>query len=169
MAFASFLWDKSFYVKALEDKTLRKFSPLFSPSSDKVPSGKDFNINIIEKRYEAENLLMREISQGHTQAVEDLLSDINKSMIEELGDNPVRYAQNYLIVLNTVMRKAAENAAVHPIHIDRASSVFSKKIEQIKTWDAIVDLCREMAFCYCQLVNEHSLKGFSPTVQKVIA
>lgn len=167
--FASHLWEGDFALRFFESKALKKFSPLFSVEPTNSREEKAFDINIIEKRYEAENLLMQEISKGRTHKVESMLSNFTKTTVEERTSEPTRNAKNYLIILNTVMRKSAEQASVHPIHIDRASSVFAKKIEKIRSWDDVSALCREMAISYCQLVKDHSLKGYSSTVQKVIS
>lgn len=167
--FASYLWDGDFTLNFFESKALKKFSPLFASEPTNSREEKAFDINIIEKRYEAENLLMQEISKGRTHKVESMLSNFTKSTVEERTAEPTRNAKNYLIILNTVMRKSAEQASVHPIHIDRASSVFAKKIENLRSWEDVSALCREMAISYCQLVKEHSLKGYTATVQKVIS
>lgn len=70
--------------------------------------------------------------------------------------------------MNTLFRKAAEQGAVHPIHIDSLSSTFAKKIELIHSLPAGKQLMKEMVHKYCLLVKNHSMKGYSLPVQKVI-
>ena len=70
--------------------------------------------------------------------------------------------------MNTLLRKAAEQGGVHPIHIDRISSKYAKKIELMTDTKLISTLMREMFSAYCRLVYKHSIKQYSPIVQKTI-
>ena len=70
--------------------------------------------------------------------------------------------------MNTLLRKGAEQGSVHPIHIDNLSSRFARKIEQITTPEGGTALQKEMIHKYCLLVKNHSMKGFSLLVQKVV-
>ena len=64
--------------------------------------------------------------------------------------------------------KAVESAAVHPIHIDSISSQYAKKIEAVTSEASCISLYKEMVRKYCLLVKNHSLKGYSLLVRKVI-
>lgn len=76
--------------------------------------------------------------------------------------------KNYTIILNTLLRKAAEAGAVHPLHIDSLSARFARKIELAASTKAIDALQKEMVHKYCLLVKNHSLKGYSLLIRKVI-
>ncbi len=152
----------------LQKGTLTDYNTLFSPFTQASDNTYDFNIQIVEKRYEAENRLMEAVRQGKTHSVEKLLSGFTPASVEHRAAEPTRNAKNYLIILNTLMRKATELGGVHPLHIDRLSSEFAKKIENVTSWSQIQPLCRKMAEKYCELAVNHSLKGYSPTVQKVL-
>ena len=65
-------------------------------------------------------------------------------------------------------RKAAEQGGVHPMYLDKVSSAFAVKIEQMSSPSEIRDLIGEMFTSYCRLVKKHSIKKYSPIVQKVI-
>lgn len=152
----------------LQKGALTDHNALFSPFTRSSDNTYDFNIQIIEKRYEAENRLMEAVRQGKIHSVEKMLSGFTPASVEHRAAEPTRNAKNYLIILNTLMRKATELGGVHPLHIDRLSSEFAKKIENITSWSQIQSLCRKMAEKYCELAVNHSLKGYSPTVQKVL-
>jgi YesN/AraC family two-component response regulator len=70
--------------------------------------------------------------------------------------------------MNTLLRKAAERGGVHPLYLDRISSRFAFQIEQISMLSENTDLMCEMFRAYCRLVQKHSIKNFSPPVQKAI-
>ena len=48
--------------------------------------------------------------------------------LEMRGSSPLRSAKNYSIIMNTLLRKAAENGGVHPVYLDRVSSEFAIKM-----------------------------------------
>jgi YesN/AraC family two-component response regulator len=70
--------------------------------------------------------------------------------------------------MNTLLRKAAESGGVHPLYIDRLSSEFAVKIENLASVADAAPLMREMFSTYCRLVYKHSMKRYSPIVQKTI-
>ena len=70
--------------------------------------------------------------------------------------------------MNTLLRKAAEAGGVHPVYLDRISSDFAQKIEQLESIKSGTELMRKMFSDYCRLVRKHSMKDYSPIVQKTI-
>ena len=70
--------------------------------------------------------------------------------------------------MNTLLRKAAEQGGVHPVYLDRISSDFAQKIEQTTNIDEGSTLMVDMFRAYCRLVRKHSMKSYSPLVQKTI-
>ena len=97
-----------------------------------------------------------------------LASKLNENMFERRTTDSLRNAKNYCIIMNTLLRKAAENGGVHPIYIDSTSSKFAMKIELMSDVKACSSLMREMFSSYCRLVYKHSTKSFSPIVKKTI-
>ena len=90
-----------------------------------------------------------------------------RSAEQRLAD-PVRNAKNYAIILNTLLRKATEEGGVHPIHIDKISSTFAKKIELQTSEKGISQLFKEMVRKYALTVKNHPLKGYSKMVRRVM-
>lgn len=122
----------------------------------------------LELRYASENKLLQAVSQGLAHKAEMLLGNPSASFLEQRVADPLRNAKNYAIILNTLLRKAAENGFVHPLHIDRISSDFARKIELLDSPDRSLQLQKEMIRKYCLMVKNHSMKGYSLLVQKVI-
>ncbi|MBQ1965507.1 MAG: helix-turn-helix transcriptional regulator, partial [Clostridia bacterium] len=79
-----------------------------------------------------------------------------------------RNLKNYCIIMNTLLRKAAEQGGVHPIYLNRVSTDFALRIEQMLSLSENGLLMREMFRSYCRLVRNHSLRSYSLLVQKTI-
>ena len=126
------------------------------------------NMQIMEARYSFESDLMQAVSQGQEHKAELVLSGISKLSIEKRLSDSVREAKNYCVIMNTLLRKAAQNGGVHPVYLDDTSSNYAKKIETLTSIYAMRGLIEEMFRTYCKLVNKHSLKDYSIPVQKAI-
>jgi len=118
-------------------------------------------IKKIEAQYEAESQFMQVISQGRSHRASVMLSNFSRGALENRTE-PIRNIKNYSIILNTLMRKAAEQGGVHPVHIDRLSSEFARKIETTALFDDFMILWQDMAKKYCLLVKKHSTKKLLP-------
>ncbi len=126
-------------------------------------------MQMLERRYEGENKLIQAVSQGMTHQAEQILSKSSAVMLEMRVSDPVRNIKNYSIIVNTLLRKSAEQGGVHPLYIDGISTDFAKRIELIKSVEEGISMHHEMIDRYCNLVKTHSMKKLSPLVQKVIA
>lgn len=118
-------------------------------------------IRLLEEHYEMEQNFMRAVSQGQLLKAELYMPKFSTA-------NSLRDLKNYTIILNTLLRKAAEMGAVHPFHIDTLSSYFAKKTEIVTSEKEITSLQQEMVQKYCLLVKNHSMRGYSPLIQKVV-
>lgn len=163
------LWKDGFQTKLVDRETFSNSDVLFSSPLVEAEEYLEADMKLIEYRYEAEQRFMEAISKGRVHKAIGMLSAFTPTSVDVRSPEPTRNVRNYLIILNTIMRKAAQQGAVHPLHIHRASTVFAKKIETIRGWDDVSSLCTEMAQTYCDLVNNHSVKGYSSLVQKVVS
>lgn len=130
--------------------------------------GNEF-IKEIEMRYSLENDMIKAVSQGSYKKLSKIISadDFSRG-IEKRVEDPVRNMKNYMIILNTLMRKGAEVGNVHPFYIHGLSSEFAMQIEKSKTVKDIEKLWNDMTYSYCKLVKTHAAKGYSPLVQNVV-
>lgn len=169
-SFAEIIWkdSKNYSVEEITNTANESFSAetvnLFKSKSDDAMLA----IRSLEERYAAENRMMQAVSQGKSHMVEQLFSNASNLVFEKRTDDPLRNMKNYLIISNTLMRKAAEHGSVHPIYIDGVSSDFAKKIELAGSVSDAGELMREMVKSYCSLVKTHSMKNYSPFVQKTV-
>lgn len=127
------------------------------------------DVRTVEARYEAENRLMQAVAQGRTHRALTMLASFSQSALESRTQELSRNTQNYSIILNTVLRKAAEQGGVHPLYIDRLSSEFAHRIEETSNASDFETLWQEMAHKYCLLVKKHSSQNHSQLVQQVIS
>ncbi len=126
------------------------------------------NMQLMEERYAFENELMQAVANGQAQKVSLFSSTFSATMFEKRLTDPLRNLKNYCIIMNTLLRKAAESGGVHPVHLNDVSSDFAAKIEKMTTVSAGQELMPEMFRCYCRLVRKHSVKNYSAAVQKAV-
>ncbi len=145
--------------------------PEETPPNSSVTPPEDtlHNMEILEQRYQYENAMMQAVTQGAGHRAEQLLAALTPAAMEKRTVDPVRNIKNYGIIMNTLLRKAAENGGVHPIYLDRQSNEFARRIEQLGTVTAAQLLMRDMFRDYCRLVRTSATAHHSPAVQKAIA
>lgn len=123
---------------------------------------------LIEARYEAESRLMYAIAHGQMHQAAMVLSSFNIAHFEQRTADPLRNMKNYLIVFNTLMRKAAQQGSVHPLYIDQLSSTMARQIEQVLSMEDGLQMLGRMVHKYCLLVKNHNMTQYSQPVQSVI-
>ena len=126
------------------------------------------NMKTMEMRYAFENELMQAVTLGQIHKEAQIMSLFSDQPFEKRVADPLRNIKNYCIITNTLLRKAAERGGVHPVYIDKVSSSFATKIEQLPSVSNTVELMSEMFRSYCRLVRRHALKNYSLIVQKTI-
>ncbi len=128
----------------------------------------DLNRRNLEQRYQFENELLSAVSKGQIQRINRLSANFTWQDFEMRTTDPLRNAKNYCIIMNTLLRKAAEKGGVHPVHLDRTSSSFARTIEKVSSTEHFPKLMEEMFSAYCRLVRHHSTAGFSRPVQEAV-
>lgn len=128
-----------------------------------------WNSDMMQMRYDYENELMRAVEQGQSHKATLFLEGFSNIAMEQRSADPLRNFQNYCIIMNTLLRKAAERGGVHPIYLDKTSSEFAHRIERLFSVSVGPQLMQEMLRSYCRLVRKHSMKNYSAPIQKVIA
>ncbi len=120
----------------------------------------------IERRYAFENQLIRAVSLGQLHI--GFANAFSSDVFEKRNSDPLQNAKNYCIIMNTLLRKGAEQGGVHPVYLDEASSDYAKKIENLSSSQLVPELMKEMFRSYCRLVRKHNLRKYTPVVQKTI-
>ncbi len=165
-AFAEHLWGHDNYSSEDISFHIPDSFAQTKASSDEKDALQD--MRIMELRYDYENQLMDAVSKGQTHKADALLGGITSFPLEQRVADPVKNTKNYCIIMNTLLRKAAERGGVHPLYLDNASSAFALQIEQLLTVDAATTLMTQMYRTYCKLVRQHTMRHYSPTIQKAL-
>lgn len=168
--FGERIWEgiDNFTLQDVQDFISADIAPVADRPEDKKTEEAFLAMRALEDRYARENLLMQAVSTGQVHKAETINSSFPTRWMENRNADALRNAKNYTIIFNTLLRKAAEAGAVHPLHIDSLSSRFAKMIELASSEKAIDDLQTEMIRKYCLLVKNHSMKKYSFLVQKVL-
>ena len=168
--FAERIWGGSekYHVESIENETTGAVSPLFWEKMIKGVDDAAFDMQLMEKRYAFENELMQAVAGGQMNKMERFLGGLTKVRMEQRLTDPVREMKNYCIIMNTLLRKAAETGGVHPVHLNSVSSDFARKIELLVSDLSGRELMKDMFRTYCRLVRKHSISKYSPLIQKVV-
>ncbi len=126
------------------------------------------NMKTIDKRYAFENEMLHAVAHGQLHKEEQFFAAFREEAFEKRLSDALRNAKNYSVIMNTLLRKAAERGGVHPIYLDQVSSVFAAKIESMRDVSESSALMREMFRSYCRLVRKHAMMHYSLAVQKTI-
>lgn len=168
--FCERLWGQDGYTMVdVNQELYQTEAPVLTAIPRETPEETLRKMEEMERRYAYENELMRAVSMGQSHKAEMLLASFSNFAFERRLADPVRNLKNYAIIMNTLLRKAAEQGGVHPLYLDNMSSEYAGKIEQIASAAAGYGLMTEMYRGYCRLVRRHATKNYSPPVRKAIA
>lgn len=160
--------ENNFTVEHVTYEIPDKRKPAYCVAVFEESENANISLDAVEQNYNNEKQLMEAVSKGQLNKVDIIVSSVLNQGTEERLSDSLRNRKNYLIILNTILRKSAEYGEVHPIHINRLSSHFAKKIEELYSIEKSIELQKEMIRKYCILVKEHSLKKYSQLVGRVI-
>ncbi|MBQ8797309.1 MAG: AraC family transcriptional regulator [Oscillospiraceae bacterium] len=168
-SFCEHLWGVSgFSVEYLDRDPYASLPLLSENSAASTEEDALFHMKNMEQRYSYENELMRAVSKGQLHKAHSLLGGFSTFLFEQRLADPLRNAKNYCIIMNTLLRKAAEQGGVHPMYLDKVSSAYAVQIEQLHSLDNVLPLMTEMFRAYCRLVRKHATQDYSPPVQQAL-
>ncbi len=167
---AQTLWESSenYAIEYIEYMIPDQIDPICVSPIYETFQNSPYTLTALENNYANEKKLMDAISKGQIHKVNAIASSVYNNGTQQRLSDSLRNRKNYLIILNTLLRKAAEQGGVHPLHIDRLSSAFAQKIEAVHSIDSSLCLQSTMIRKYCILVNEHSLSNYSYLIGKTI-
>ncbi len=167
--FCERLWGREGYsVVDVNQELYSPVQPIPAMSPRRTPEEVMERMKEMELRYAYENELMRAVSLGLTHKAELSLASFSNFAFERRLADPVRNLKNYAIIMNTLLRKAAEQGGVHPFYLDRMSSDYAVRIEQIGSAERGYELMADMYRGYCRLVRRHAMKNYSTPVRRAI-
>lgn len=122
----------------------------------------------VENRYAIENSIIAAVFAGNESQAIEQFAKLAVLPIPQRLTNTLRGRKDLCITVNTLLRKTAENAGVHPIHIDSYSNHNIRLIEQMTSTEQCTSFAYKIIHGYCRLIKEHSLKDYSPPIRKAI-
>ena len=158
----------SFSIIDTADKGGAPASPISEPMHSDNLDDVLVSMKTMETRYNFENELIEAVTLGQIHKESMLQAAMTDAMFEKRVQDPLRNAKNYCIIMNTLLRKAAEAGGVHPVYLDSVSADFALKIEQLPALSQTSHIMRDMFRTYCRLVRKHATNKYSRVVEKTI-
>ena len=166
---AEVLWGSSQSYRILDLKEDEMPLPPVPEEEAFTPTEKTLlTMEDLEKRYKYENEFLHAVTLGLLHKAELMLSSFSELSMKHRVADSLRNTKNYCIIMNTLMRKAAEQGSVHPVYLDNISSDFARRIEAASSSSATQKLMKEMVSSYCRLVSKHSRMNYSLPVRKTL-
>lgn len=138
--------------------------------SNRYPEGvEEATMELLEHRYHYEKLLLQEVAEGNQDTALKYYRQFSmesRSIVRT--EDPVRTFKNLSFSLNTMLRKSAETAGIHPVYLDVISSNFAMLIENSNDLKELEEFRFQMISAYCRFVRKQRLDQYSPLVRKAI-
>lgn len=163
---------KNIYPKNYKFKFIEKDN-LFNLKS-KVRKNNHKLISLIESGYlekisATEYKLFFAIRQGDklfaSKCFDKLLPQTNITSSDFVN---IRDYKNKLIYYNTLLKKAGELEGISTVHLQNLYNTNLDKIELSNDFNELYNLIFNMIVGYCDAINDHKLKYYSPLVKKAI-
>ena len=119
----------------------------------------------VEARYAVEDAMLDAIRRGDFAEATYQQNLFMGFTLDKRVPDALRDVKDMIIAVNTLCRKAIQQAAVHPLYIDGISGQFVSEIEQAENVEQVNALIPKMIRHYCLLVQEHSLARYTGTIR----
>ena len=133
-----------------------------------IPEDPILSMNILEKRYLSEDSLLDAVTQGNTAAALSIIDSMGHVRFSNVSGNKLRDYQNRMISFNTLLRRTAYTAGVHPFYIDVISSNYARLIENVTTEEEMNDISPYMVRSYCDLIKKRSMALYSEPIRQIL-
>lgn len=154
-----------------DEYKIEYYSGIFKSKEVNIFSEEDIvsDMETLELRYEYENALLRDISQGNFKNATDSFSKLLNILPSSEYSTSIDNYKTSMTIVNVLLRKAIEKVGVHPYFINKLSRKIAEKIEVAKDKLELKNLIFEMTKEYCELVNSFRVEpSYSPIVKNAI-
>lgn len=151
------------------DMVFDSFSIPAKEPTEYIRENSPMGADSIKKRYDLESKMLQAVSAGDYSKAHICYQQLSNFYVSPRTSDPVQNARNFLIVLNTLLRKASEAGGVHPFYIDDLSTKFALAINQTVHHPDLKALAGNMIHKYCLLVKNHAMKGYSPVTEQIVS
>lgn len=122
----------------------------------------------IEARYEAEARMLDAIRRGDISEATYYQNMFMGFKLDQRVADSLRNAKDMVIAASAAMRKAVQQAEVHPLYIDSLSGQILQEIEEAENVVQVGALVPRMIRHYCLLVQTYSRERYSGVVRDVL-
>ena len=151
------------------DVEIHTVSHQVKPLTEKPPiSLSSIPYTSIEARYETEAKMLDAIRRGNISEAVYYQNLFMGFRLDPRVDDPLRNAKDMVIAASAAMRKAVEQAQVHPLYIDDLSGMMLREIEACETEAQVSALVPRMIRHYCLLVQTYSRAQYSSIVRDLL-
>lgn len=122
----------------------------------------------IEARYATETKMLEAIRRGDISEATYYQNIFRGFSMDQRHPDRLRNAKNMVIAASAIMRKAVQQAEVHPLYIDGLSGQYMREIEASENEAQVEAIVPRMIRSYCLLVQTYSRERYSAVVRNVL-
>ena len=125
--------------------------------------------DFVEANYKLETELLLLIEKGSIEGLKQYLKQATHIIFpSRQPHDPLRNAKNMMIILNSIVARAARKGGLSPHIVYSISSKYTAEIEKQISIDALTKLRHTLIIDYCENVNQFSLDQYSVLIRNAI-
>lgn len=133
-----------------------------------VPKDPILSMHMLEERYHIEDKLLDAVSRGNTAKALSVYETMGSIRFAARTTDELRNRKNFMLTFNSLLRRTAYEAGVHPFYIDAVSSNYASLLEQSSSIREITDITPYMIQSYCRLVEDRSMVSYSEPIRQIL-
>ena len=155
-------------VKVFDLRTLESREDYLKKHAFSIPEDPILSMNLLEKRYKAEDAILNAVSHGNTKKALAFMEQMGTSRFIPRSEDALRNSKNLMLSFNTLLRRRAYEAGVHPLYIDVISANYARLIETAGSKQEVDDITPFMLRSYCELVEKRSTALYSEPIRQIL-
>lgn len=133
-----------------------------------VPDDAILSMQLLEERYRIEDELLDAVTHGNSAKAFSISESMRSYRLAPRTGDALRDRKNYLLSFNTLLRRTAYVAGVHPFYIDTVSSNYATLIEKCASDNDAYDISQYLIRSYCDLVKKRSMSSYSEPIRHIL-
>ena len=155
-------------VNVFDLRTLESREDYLKKHAFSIPEDPILSMNLLEKRYKAEDAILDAVSHGNTKKALAFMEQMGTSRFTPRSEDALRSSKNLMLSFNTLLRRRAYEAGVHPLYIDVISANYARLIETAGSKQEVDDITPFMLRSYCELVEKRSTALYSEPIRQIL-
>ncbi len=155
-------------VNVFDLRTLESREDYLKKHTFNVPDDPILSMNLLEKRYQTEDAILDAVAHGNTKKALAFMEQMGSSRFSPRSEDALRNAKNLMLSFNTLLRRRAYEAGVHPLYIDVISANYARLVETAGSKQEVDDITPFMLRSYCELVEKRSTALYSEPIRQIL-